>query len=129
MISEKDKEALLAQLQKSPVVSIACQKLNISRSTYYRWRKEDQDFQEQADQIMRDGILMINDLAESQLMNLIKEKNITSIIFWLKTHHPTYATKIELSQRYVYDQLNPEQIKLLDKALKTIKNNTKPFNK
>ena len=35
-----NKTIILEQLQKAPIVQIACEKTGISRATYYRWRKE-----------------------------------------------------------------------------------------
>lgn len=123
MKKKESKKTLLQQLEKTPIVSIACQKSNVSRSTYYRWQKENPQFKEQSAKILNDGILMVNDIAESQLINLIKEKNVSSIIFWLKVHHPSYSTKIELSQTKISEQLTPEQTKLLEAALKIVQGN------
>ena len=76
--SEQNKE-LLEKLKQTPVVQIAVQKLGIARSTYYRWRQTDKKWAKQADESLHDGILLINDLAESQLISAIKDKNITAI--------------------------------------------------
>lgn len=115
----KNKELLLDQLKKTPVVQIACEKAGVGRATYYRWRKEDADFAQQSDQALLDGSLLVNDLAESQLMSAIKDKNMTAIIFWLKHHHPAYATKVEVTttskDKEIY--LTDEQKELLNKAL------------
>lgn len=115
----KNKELLLDQLKKTPVVQIACEKAGVGRATYYRWRKEDTDFAQQSDQALLDGSLLVNDMAESQLMSAIKDKNMTAIIFWLKHHHPAYATKVEVTttskDKEIY--LTDEQKELLNKAL------------
>lgn len=115
----KNKELLLDQLKKTPVVQIACEKAGVGRATYYRWRKEDADFAQQSDQALQDGSLLVNDMAESQLMSAIKDKNMTAIIFWLKHHHPAYATKVEVTttskDKEIY--LTDEQKELLNKAL------------
>lgn len=115
----KNKELLLDQLKKTPVVQIACEKAGVGRATYYRWRKEDADFAQQSDQALLDGSLLVNDMAESQLMSAIKDKNMTAIIFWLKHHHPAYATKVEVTtttkDKEIY--LTDEQKELLNKAL------------
>jgi hypothetical protein len=85
----KEKELLLEQFRKMPIVQIACEKTGIGRATYYRWRKDDQKFANQADLALEDGNRLINDIAESQLLSAIRDKNMTAIIFWLKSHHPT----------------------------------------
>lgn len=114
----KSKELLLEILKKTPIVQIACEKAGVGRASYYRWRKEDPEFAQQTDQALLDGSLLVNDMAESQLMSAIKDKNMTAIIFWLKHHHPAYLTKVEItSGNKVEDALNPEQQDVVKKAL------------
>jgi len=115
----KNKKQLLEILKKTPIVQIACEKAGVGRATYYRWRKEDAEFAKVSDQALLDGSLLINDMAESQMMSAIKDKNMTAIIFWLKHHHPAYATKIEItaSNRNQDIVLTDEQKELLNKAL------------
>lgn len=106
----KNKELLLIQLTRLPIIQIACDKVGVSRASYYRWRQEDKDFAKKADVAIADGTLMVNDLAESQLLSLIKDKHPTGIIFWLKHHHPAYAQKIEISAGNHKDNLTEENI-------------------
>jgi len=76
------KEQLLEALEKSlGIVSTACQSVGISRTTYYKYYNEDKDFKQSVDNI--DDIAI--DVAESKLLELINDKNITAIIFYLKT--------------------------------------------
>ncbi len=114
----KQKELLLEQLKKTPVVQVACEKAGVGRATYYRWRKEDPEFTQTSDQALLDGSLLVNDMAESQLMSAIKEKNMTAIIFWLKHHHPAYLTKVEITSGNQMDErLSPEEQDSVKKAL------------
>lgn len=114
----KDKEILLERLKKTPIVQIACEKSGIGRATYYRWRKEDKKFAEMADEALSEGSLLVNDMAESQLLQAIRSQNLGAIIFWLKHHHPSYANKLEVSGKLTEEyHLNPEQEKLMIKAL------------
>lgn len=120
MKSAKQKKLLLEQLRKTPVVQVACQKLDIHRATFYRWR-EDPAFAEEADRAIAEGSMMINDMAESQLISAIQEKNLSAIQFWLKHHHARYGTKVELSGRVETDAtLTAEQEELIKKALKMV---------
>lgn len=76
------KERLLVALEKSlGIVSTACDSVGISRTTYYKYYNEDEDFKQSVDSINDIAL----DCAESQLFELIKEKNVTAIIFYLKT--------------------------------------------
>ncbi|MCL4354839.1 MAG: phBC6A51 family helix-turn-helix protein [Patescibacteria group bacterium] len=115
----REKETLIDQLKKTPIVQIACERAGVARATYYRWRKEDPEFAKKTDESIIEGNLLVNDVAESQLMSAIKDKNLTAIIFWLKHHHPSYASKLELTAKIRPDceELTDEQAELVQKAL------------
>lgn len=90
--TEKQKKAIIVQLRKTPIVQLACERSDVGRSTYYKWRAQDLVFARAADRAKESGKFFINDLAESKLMRLIQDDNLTAIIFWLKHNHPKYAT-------------------------------------
>lgn len=116
---DKNQELLLEQLKKTPIVQVACEKVGVGRATYYRWRKENEEFAKIADEAITEGTNLVNDMAESQLMSAIRDKNLTAIIFWLKHHHTRYATKVEITGHLKHEeQLTPEQEALVMKALK-----------
>ena len=52
----KEREVLVEQLRKTPIVQYACEKSNISRATYYRWKAEDKAFCEEAERALQEGI-------------------------------------------------------------------------
>ena len=108
----------LEQLEKCPIVTQACQKLKIGKSTYYDWRKNDADFASLADESMAQGVLQINDLAEAGLMQLIREKKLGAIIFWLKHHHQDYRAKVSLHAFFQEKELSHEQQSTVLRALK-----------
>ncbi|MBP6944492.1 hypothetical protein KBD61_01340 [Patescibacteria group bacterium] len=114
-----EKSVLLEQLKKTPIVQIACEKASVSRASYYRWRKEDTEFSEAADLAIRHGSDLVNDMAESQLMAAIRDRNLTAIIFWLRHHHPKYSQKIELLGNLTINQeeLTPEEEALVRRVL------------
>ncbi len=113
------KEAVLQQLEKTPIVQLASSKAGIGRATYYRWRKKDEEFTKKADEAIFRGRLFINDMAESKLLNAIQDQNMTGIIFWLKHNHPVYTTRVEITQtdKEEKDQLKPEEEVRVKKAL------------
>ena len=117
---DNNKKLIIEQLKKVPIVEVVCEKVGIGRASYYRWKQEDQDFAAKADEAIAEGSALVNDMAESQLMSAIRDKNLTAIIFWLKHHHPSYATKVEVTARLKADNevLTPEQEALVTKALK-----------
>ena len=65
------KESLLKSLEPSlGIVTVACKKANIPRSTYYKWLNEDGDFARE----VRDIENVALDFAESQLHKQISER-------------------------------------------------------
>ena len=65
-------------------------------------------------------------MAESQLITAIKQGNMTAIIYWLKHHHNTYATRIELSGtlKHETEALTAEQQVVVMQALELAGMNT-----
>lgn len=111
------KAELIKQLKKTPIVEVACKKLGIGRATYYRWKKDDPKFAEEAEFALDEGSQLVNDMAESQLINAIKEGNMTGIIFWLKNHHKQYSPKLEVTTKNGDVPLTDEQKELVRKSL------------
>lgn len=116
---KKDKELILEQLKKTPIVQLVCEKLGISRATFYRFKQNDETFSEAADKALREGTMLVSDMAESQLVSAIRDRNMTAIMFWLKHHHPSYKTSITVngSILHVAEKLTPEQQKVVRDAL------------
>jgi len=80
---EQTKKDVLKALERSlGVVSTACKKANIGRTTFYRWIQDDPEFKAAVDEISE----MAVDTVESKLFDLItKQENVTATIFYLKT--------------------------------------------
>lgn len=117
--SEQQKKLLIEQLKKTPIVQLACEKIGVARSTYYRWKKHNKTFAKEAEEAIVAGELLINDMAEAQLLSAIRDKNLTAIIFWLKHHHHRYATRVEVTAQLkrAPEELTPEQEAVVMKAL------------
>lgn len=123
---DNNQKLLLEQFRKVPIIQSACEKLNIGRATYYRWRAESSEFSKLSDEALLEGALLVNDVAESQLLSAIKDQNLTAIIFWLRSHHKAYANKIEINAPSDETaKLNQEQENLIKKALTILKQNKK----
>ncbi len=118
MKTDKLRDLLIAALKELPIVQIACKKVGIGRTTYYRWRKN-KEFAARADQALAEGEALITDMSESQLISLIHNGNFQAVQLWLKTHHPKYGNKVEVTGNLnVKDEpLTPEQEELVQKAL------------
>ncbi len=119
MKADKQKKLVIEQLRKTPIVQVVAEKVGIHRSTIYRWKASDAEFSEAVDEAIDQSISLVNDLAESQLISAIKDKNITAIIYWLKNHHKTYETRIRVtgSLKHSVNRLDDEQNELVMKAL------------
>jgi predicted DNA-binding transcriptional regulator AlpA len=90
------KKALLEALEQSlGVVTSACKKVGIGRTTFYLWMNDDEEFKKQVDDISNVAL----DFAESQLHKQIKEGVPASTIFFLKTKGKSrgYIEKSEIS--------------------------------
>ena len=115
---DRGKVLLIEQLKKTPIIEIACKKVGIGRATFYRWKKEDQDFAQRVEEALGEGLSMISDLAESKLIGAIQSENMGAIAFWLKAHHSTYRTRVELTTaEKPKEELTPEQAEIVKKAL------------
>jgi ACT domain-containing protein len=120
-----DKKLIIEQLKKTPIVSVAAEKTAIARSTYYRWKKYDAKFSVLAESAISEGTMLVNDMAESQILASIRDGNLTAAIFWLKYHHPSYETKIELRQAAITDnkELSKMQKNAVEKVLELLGEN------
>ena len=84
------KKQFIRQIREVPIISSVCQKIGISRQTFYRWLEEDEEFKEAVDNAKKIGRDSINDLAESSLINNIKQGNTTATKYWLSNNHGNY---------------------------------------
>lgn len=79
---EAKKETFIEVLKRSMGnVSKACKACKISRFCYYNWLKTDNEFKEACENISE----YLLDFTEDALFSLIKKKDKTAIIFYLKT--------------------------------------------
>ncbi len=114
-----NKLRLMEQLKRTPIVEIACEKAGVSRATFYRWCQDDEAFAEQAKIAITEGKALVNDMAESQIISLIKDKSFPASSFWLKHNHPNYGNRLELSGSVsvAKEALTPDQEELVKQAL------------
>jgi len=119
---DRQKELLLAQLRKTPIVQVACEKAGVSRATYYRWLNDDAAFAASAQEACAEGAALVSDMAESQVLNLIRSGNLGAITFWLRHRHAAYRNKLDISALVKHeDPLTDEEAELVHRALDLIK--------
>ena len=107
------KEALLKALEQAlGVVTVACKKSDIPRSTYYKWLKDDVEFRKQVQEIENVAL----DFAESQLHNQIQKNNTAATIFYLKTKGKSrgYTEKSELDVTSGGKSISEIKIEVID---------------
>lgn len=100
------KKKLLKELERVPIVELACQRVGISRSTFYRWLEADDEFSENVAASLEKGVDKVNDMAESKLITSIKENKHPAIVFWLRNNHPKYQprSKSTLRKRSMWER-------------------------
>jgi len=121
MKKNKFQDQFLDELRKVPIIQVACEKTGLSRNSVYRWRKEDKEFMKKMDEALAEGIALVNDMSESQLLTLIKEKNYPAISFWLRHRNDNYKNKLEITTKDDTEELTPSQAKIVKEALKLAK--------
>lgn len=114
----KQKQSLLEILEKYPIVQLACVKSGISRATYYRWCEEDDVFLEQAQSQLQKGKLLVNDMAESNILLWIKNADLRATMYWLNNNHSGYSHK-PIQQNIIF-QTDAGTKKKIQDILKTL---------
>jgi len=111
-------KAFFNELRKVPIVLVACEKSGISRNSVYRWKREDKEFSKVMDEALAEGEALVNDMSESQLLTMIKEKNWSAISFWLRHRNPRFKDKIEVTSKIEdSEELTPSQAEIVRQAL------------
>ncbi len=114
------KLALIEEIKKVPIIRSACSRIGIPHSTFYRWKEADPEFNKAVEEAGTVGVGLVNDMCEAQLISAIRDKNLRAIEMWLRAHHRSYSSKVELSGKVEVDAnepLSPEQQKLISQAL------------
>lgn len=83
-------QKIIELLERTPIIEIVCSKVGISRSTLYRWSEQDPELRQKIDVALEKGRLVINDMAESQIISGIKERNLGAAKYWLSNNNSRY---------------------------------------
>lgn len=96
----KEKKNLLERLKQHPVVAVACRQAGVSPATYYRWRRGNWNFAQEADEALREGKLFTDDLMEWVVIEkAVKEKSLAAAKFWLTHRHEDYKSSSKWEKR------------------------------
>jgi hypothetical protein len=119
MKSSDTKKLFLENLKKVPIIQVACEKAGVSRATVYRWRDKDKKFHKVLNEALSEGEALVNDMSESQLISLIKEKSFPAVRFWLNHRHEKFKERVEVTTKTEdQEKLSSEQQKVVKEALK-----------
>lgn len=116
----KEKSLVIEQLRKTPVVQVVCERVGISRATYYRWLAKDKRFAQGVSASLSEGTELINDMAVSALISSISEKNLGAVKFWLVNKSKDFSPKLEINTNQTRADaklLTKEQQDLIKKAV------------
>ena len=106
------KETFLAALLSSDGnISKACGQTNISRTTIYDWIKKDEGFKDKVSYVSEELL----DMAEDQLLTMIRNGNLTATIFYLKAKGQARGY---IEKQYVHQTQMTMPIKVFDLNLK-----------
>lgn len=116
---KKLKDQLIEILSKNPILQPACDRCGIGRTTFYRWKAGDEKFARRVDEAIIEGRILVTELAESKLMNAIKNENLGAIIFWLRNNDIRYSDKLEIKGHVIATSyvLSADQEARIKKAL------------
>jgi len=81
----------LEEFSKVPVISVACERVGISRNTLYKWKKDDDNFRKEIEKAEKLGTESITDLAQSKLILHVQRGEPWAIKFLLRNRHKNYA--------------------------------------
>lgn len=81
---------ILEELERTPIIQVVCEKFGISRQTFYRWMKESEENFNDVKKALNAGVSLVNDVAESNILNAIKNKDLASTKYWLSHRHESY---------------------------------------
>tara|TARA_R100001244_G_scaffold11860_2_gene14026 strand:+ start:4071 stop:4445 length:375 start_codon:yes stop_codon:yes gene_type:complete len=107
------KEQVIEALKKSlGVVTHALGTLNLSRTNYYKWIKEDAEFAREVEEIQNEAL----DFAETALFDQIRDGNPQSTMFYLKTKGKKrgYTERSELDISSQGDKITKIEVEIVD---------------
>jgi len=131
MKKDRTKILFLEQIRKIPIIQVACEKVGVARSSVYRLLYEDEEFRKALEEALLEGEALINEMSESQLISLIREKNWQAISFWLRKRSPKFKDRVEVTGNIETPQneLTPEQQAIVTGALRLASLNVENKNK
>ena len=107
----KKESVIQALVECKGIVTDACNKVGISRSTFYLWKETDPQFAA----AVKDAEEQAIDFVEGKLFKLIENEDVTSTIFFLKTRGKNrgYIERQEVTGKDGGDLFNSIKIEIV----------------
>ena len=78
---------LIEEVERHGIIQSTCDKYGITRQSFYRWMKEDQEFLERVNEALSLGEGVVNDVSMSNLLSAIRAKDMKATMYWLSHRH------------------------------------------
>ena len=115
---QKDKQAIIDNLKRMPIIEVACTKSGVSRASFYRWKIQDPEFAKAVEEAQADGDALIGEVAVSKIIKGINDDNLTAAMYWLNHRDPRFSNKVEITTgAKPQEALTPDQAEAVNKAL------------
>lgn len=111
MKKHKLNQLFIDELRTNPIIGSACRKLNVSRQTYYQWRKEIPGFANNADEAQAEGESLLSDGAESVIARGIQNNDLNAAKFYLTHRNAKYRRILRVDNEDL-SYLIPDKVKL-----------------
>lgn len=91
-------ERFLEELEKIHIISVACEKVGLSRQSIYRWMRLDEKFKKKVDEAIGMGIESVSDLAENKIVSAINRGEPWAVKYFLSNRNKNYKAKKPMSE-------------------------------
>jgi hypothetical protein len=119
-------DKLVEELEKTPLIQVACDKVGISRNTFYRWLKENKELLARVNEALSLGTGLVSDVALSNVLEGIKRKDAMYTKYWLSHKHPDfrrpYVFKVDSDDMISHFRSTMEGLRLheIQESIRTI---------
>lgn len=104
---------IIESLERTPIIESVCSKMQIARSTLYRWMEDDEEFRDGVRYALESGRDVVSDVAESHLVNYVRSGNMGALKYWLSNNNERYKKKylLEKNNDGSNQEITPEIVK------------------
>ena len=112
MKTRNEKNKFLNELQDLPIVSAVCKRTGISKTTVYRWLKNDDKFSKKFYEALNVGRDTMSDIARGTIIKSMQKGSLRAAEYWLDT---------DGKRRFKHEDENSQEVKPVGNNLKIFK--------